>query len=156
MAFSVDSIVYTEPQTFNWTTGSFHTITTFTPQEFGTTRYDWVSWSDGGAISHSVMPTNNTTYTAQFSGTPIEPGATVSGQVFDPEGRGLRNALVTISNAQGFVRNVTTIAFGLYSFEGIPMGSSYTLRVTSKRFRFALRSVFVDGSLSGINFIGAQ
>jgi Divergent InlB B-repeat domain len=29
-------------------------------------QYVWKNWSDGGAISHTVAPTTNTTYTATF------------------------------------------------------------------------------------------
>src|SRR5439155_22207270 len=52
-------------QTFTWARGSTHTIATTTPQSGGTdVRYAWIYWSDGGAISHTVAPTKNTTYTA--------------------------------------------------------------------------------------------
>src|SRR5207247_7362437 len=47
--------------------GSTPTIPTTTPQDGDTgVRYYFSSWSDGGAISHSVAPTKNTTYTAKF------------------------------------------------------------------------------------------
>lgn len=53
---------------YSWTAGSSHTITTTSPQS-GTsgTQYLWSSWSDGGAISHTVAPTSNMTYTASFT-----------------------------------------------------------------------------------------
>jgi hypothetical protein len=66
-AFSVDGTDYSAAQTFTWTPGSTHTIATTTPQSGGASvRYYFSSWSDGGAISHSVAPTKNTTYTAKF------------------------------------------------------------------------------------------
>jgi len=65
--FSVDGTNYSAAQTFSWATGSTHTIATTTPQSGGTdVRYYFSSWSDAGAISHSVAPTKNTTYTAKF------------------------------------------------------------------------------------------
>ena len=67
-SFVVDSVTYTNTQTFNWTQGSIHTIATTTPQNGGTGVQDvWTSWSDGGAISHTVAPTTGTTYTANFT-----------------------------------------------------------------------------------------
>lgn len=67
-SFSVDGTPYNTPQTFTWTSGSSHTIATSSPQSGGTgTQYVWSNWSDGGAISHSVAPTSNTTYTANFT-----------------------------------------------------------------------------------------
>jgi hypothetical protein len=67
-SFAVDGVTYTSTQTFPWTSGSSHTISTSSPQSGGTgTQYVWSGWSDGGAIAHSVSPTSNTTYTANFA-----------------------------------------------------------------------------------------
>jgi len=56
----------TAPLTENWTPGSSHTIATTSPQSGGTgVQYVWSSWSDSGAISHSItVPSSATTYTA--------------------------------------------------------------------------------------------
>ncbi len=67
-SFTVDGTQYTTAQTFSWTSGSSHTIATTSPQSGSTgTQYVWGSWSDGGAMSHTVAPTVGTTYTAAFS-----------------------------------------------------------------------------------------
>jgi hypothetical protein len=67
-SFSVDGAPYTSAQTFTWDRGSNHTIATTSPQSGAAgTRYAWSSWSDTGVISHSVSPTANTTYTANFT-----------------------------------------------------------------------------------------
>jgi len=67
LAFSVDGVNYTATQTFSWVSGSPHTIATTSPQAVSSDlRYLWSNWSGGGAISHSVAPTRNTTYTANF------------------------------------------------------------------------------------------
>ena len=57
------------PLVETWTAGSSHTITTTSPQSGGTgVQYAWSSWSDGGAISHSItVPSTSATYTASFS-----------------------------------------------------------------------------------------
>src|SRR5436305_14629711 len=66
-AISDDGTSYSAALTFSWATGSSHTIATTTPQSGGTdVRYYFSSWSDAGAISHSVAPTMKTTYTAKF------------------------------------------------------------------------------------------
>src|SRR5437762_10885053 len=66
-SFTVDGTTYTATQTFSWVSGSSHTIATTSPQSGGTNvQYVWSNWSDHGAISHSVAPTANTTYTATF------------------------------------------------------------------------------------------
>ncbi|MFC2084104.1 T9SS type A sorting domain-containing protein, partial [Bacteroidota bacterium] len=65
--YTVDGTIYTTEQVFNWKTGSNHTISTTSPQSGETgVQYVWDSWNDGGNISHTVSPTVNTTYTANF------------------------------------------------------------------------------------------
>ena len=68
LTFTVDSITYTSQQAFDWIPGSTHTISTTTPQDGSTgTRYVWNNWSDGGALSHTVVATSPTSYIANFS-----------------------------------------------------------------------------------------
>jgi Divergent InlB B-repeat domain len=68
LSFSVDGTPYTAAQTFSCQPGSSHTITTTSPRGGGTgVRYVWSRWSGGGAISHTVAPTTNKTYTATFA-----------------------------------------------------------------------------------------
>jgi len=68
LSFSVDSTTYTSAQTFSWQPGSSHTIATSSPQNGGAgVRYVWKNWSDGGAISHTVVPTTNKSYTVNFT-----------------------------------------------------------------------------------------
>jgi len=67
-SFSIDGTTYTSAQTFSWQPGSSHTIATTSPQSGGTgVQYVWTTWGDGGAISHTVAPTTNKTYTATFN-----------------------------------------------------------------------------------------
>src|SRR6478672_4060547 len=66
--FSVDGTAYSSTQMFSWVPGSSHTIATTSPQSGATSvRYVWTKLSDGGAISHTVAPTTNKTYTATFT-----------------------------------------------------------------------------------------
>jgi hypothetical protein len=80
VATSVDGVVYyvdgtyyqNSPQVFYWVPGSTHTLQA-TSQQYrsGGGQYVFDSWSDGGAMTHTVSPTTSTTYTAiqdtQFS-----------------------------------------------------------------------------------------
>jgi len=68
LTFTVDGTSYSSTQTFSWVPGSSHTIATTSPQNGATgVRYVWTNWSGGGAISHTVAPTTNKTYTATFT-----------------------------------------------------------------------------------------
>ncbi len=67
IVFSVDGVTFGSSQTFTWAAGSTHTISTTAIQdESSGHRFSWFSWSDGGALSHTVSPTTNTNYTANF------------------------------------------------------------------------------------------
>jgi hypothetical protein len=67
LAFSVDGATYTSTQTFSWTSGSTHTIAAAAPQNGAPgVRYAWMNWTGGGAMSHTVAPATNKTYTANF------------------------------------------------------------------------------------------
>ncbi len=68
LAITVDGISYTAPQLFIWDYNSTHTVVVSSPQS-GTsgTRYVWNNWSDGGAISHTIIPLHDTTFIANFT-----------------------------------------------------------------------------------------
>ena len=56
------------PLVENWIPGSTHTIATTSPQTGAGVQYVFSSWSDSGAISHSItVPSTAATYTASFS-----------------------------------------------------------------------------------------
>jgi hypothetical protein len=68
LSYTVDGSTFTTPQTFSWAAGSSHTIGTLAQQDGGPgTRYVWDSWSDGGGLSHTVSPTSNGTFVANFA-----------------------------------------------------------------------------------------
>ena len=63
----LDGQPVTAPTTFTAVVGIVRTLGVTTPQAAGGTTYEFVSWSDGGAASHTVStPAANTTYTATY------------------------------------------------------------------------------------------
>jgi hypothetical protein len=47
--------------------GIRRTLGAVSPQTVGSVTYEFVSWSDGGASTHTIStPTNDTTYTATY------------------------------------------------------------------------------------------
>jgi hypothetical protein len=117
-SFIVDSVTYTSAQTFTWTQGSIHTIATTTPQNGGPGVQDvWSSWSDGGAISHTVAPTTGTTYTANFmTQYYLTMNAGTGGSVSPASGWQNSNAVVNISATP-------SLGFQLNSWSGTGSGS---------------------------------
>jgi len=68
LSFTVDGTSYTNSMSLSWVPGSIHTIATTATQTTTGIQGTFVSWSDGGAISHTVTATAGTTsYTANFT-----------------------------------------------------------------------------------------
>ncbi len=82
--------------------------------------------------------------------------ATVGGRVLTPDGRGLRNAIVAITDSLGVSRTVTTSSLGYYSFESVPLGQTSTIAVSSRRYRFESQNVRPDGNLLNVDFTGLE
>ncbi len=80
----------------------------------------------------------------------------VGGRVFTSDGRGLRNATVTITGPNGYIRQATTSSFGFYSFTDVLTGQTYTIRVSSRFFRFQPQTLFVTGDLMNADFNGLE
>ena len=70
LEFVVDGSTYSSSQTFTWDEGSSHTVNIATSPQDGATgvRYNYDSWSDGGAQSHSyTVDGSDATVTANFT-----------------------------------------------------------------------------------------
>lgn len=117
----------------------------------------------GQSVGGAVMTGGNFSLGSGFWANGIVPAAanvTVSGRVSTPDGRGLRNAVVKITNPNDplFVpRSVATSASGLYSVDNIQAGQTYTVKVVSKLYRFSPLTVPVGSSnLTGVDFVGHE
>jgi len=83
-------------------------------------------------------------------------GVTVAGRVLTPEGRGLRNARVFITDASGATRFAVTTSFGYYRFDDVEIGSSYVVGVQARRYRFESRLLQVFDSVVDVDFVGQE
>jgi hypothetical protein len=74
----VDGVTNVAPVTFtNWILGSTHTISTLAVQGTNGVDYVWTNWSDGGTLTHTVVPLTNLTITAGFQVLPTTTVAVV-------------------------------------------------------------------------------
>lgn len=87
---------------------------------------------------------------------PASSGVEIAGRVTTPEGRGLRNATLTLTAVGGSVRTATTGPFGYYRFENVASGRTYTLAINSRRYRFGSRRVDAVENLSGVDFVAEE
>jgi len=87
---------------------------------------------------------------------PTAASANLSGRVTTPNGRGIRNVRVSLQNSQGIdFRSAITGSFGYYQFMDIPVGSTYLVSVTAKRFVFDpnIRVITFLDELADVDFI---
>jgi hypothetical protein len=82
------------------------------------------------------------------------PAFEISGRVLTPDGRGLRNAVVTLTDSNGMERYVTTSSFGYYQFDGLASGATYIIGVESKRYSFESRVVQITADLTDVDLLG--
>jgi len=89
---------------------------------------------------------------------PTAANVSVSGKVLTADGQGIRNAAVYLTSPDGSFRTAQTGTFGVYSFENVPAGQTYTLTVVSRRFTFGNPSQIVSltDELTDLNFVAAS
>ncbi|HQZ96192.1 MAG TPA: carboxypeptidase regulatory-like domain-containing protein [Pyrinomonadaceae bacterium] len=80
----------------------------------------------------------------------------VSGRVLTPNGQGLRNAVVSITDSRGVRQMTTSSSFGAYVFANVRGGETYTISVSSRRYRFAARPIVVLSNLNDVDMIGLE
>jgi Divergent InlB B-repeat domain len=123
---TVDGGSCTTPCTFQWTPQSSHTIAAVSPQA-GTsgTQYSFASWSDGGALSHSVTaPASATTYTANYTTQYLLTTSATTGGTIAPA-TGWYNAGTAVS-----VTATANSGYGFSGFSGALSGTSNPQTVT--------------------------
>ena len=122
------------PQVFSWAAGSQHTVAVNNTQSTGPgARYAFVSWSDGGAVSHQItVPATTTTYTASFNAQfqltlTASPGGggTVTPNPLSPTGDGYYNTGTGVS-----VTAAPNAGFGFSGFSGDLAGATNPQTVT--------------------------
>ncbi len=80
-------------------------------------------------------------------------GVSVSGRVLTPDGYGLRNAIVSITDSTGMTRTARTTSFGYYTFENVEVGGTYVVSVGSKSYTFTPRTITVNDSVSDLDLV---
>lgn len=76
----------------------------------------------------------------------------IGGRVISENGMGLRNAQVSLTDAEGNTRMTVTSSFGYYRFDEVAAGETVFLTVRSKRFKYAPRVLNVEESIRDFDF----
>lgn len=83
-------------------------------------------------------------------------GVDISGRVLTPDGRGIRNVVVAVTDTNGNSRITMTSSFGVYRFNDVEAGKTYTISINSKRYRFTPRVLQIVDTLADFDFVGQQ
>ena len=78
----------------------------------------------------------------------------ISGKVTTLKGIGIRNVVVTLTDAAGNIRTTGTGTFGFYRFTKVEVGQIYVLQVQAKKYFFPnpAQVVSINDELTGLNF----
>lgn len=87
---------------------------------------------------------------------PVGAKVSISGRIMAPGGIGVNNAAVFIVGPGGTSRTTRSNALGYYQFSNIEAGHTYTVTVTSKRFRFLQKMREVSDQLTDLDFVGYE
>lgn len=72
LQINVDGVPYYTPAVISEIVGTIWNVEAVTPQSLSGIRWDFESWSDGGAATHDItIPSGNPNYTVEFFGCPI-------------------------------------------------------------------------------------
>lgn len=101
-----------------------------------------------------TKPANGQTYT--FAPTVTASSSSISGKVFTSEGRGLLNAIVTLTDSQGATRTARTTSFGSFRFDDVENGQTYIIAVNSKKYIFVPQTVSVFNEITDLILTAQQ
>jgi hypothetical protein len=110
--YQVNGVTYTQPQVFNFTTGTNISITAISPRVLGLNRYVFTHWSNGGDTSQNIVMNSNLNLTAFYK---IQYKLTV-------------NSIVGNIFGDDFYDSSSTATFGVLSRQTISGGVTYYFR----------------------------
>lgn len=79
-------------------------------------------------------------------------GAEVSGRVLTNKGRGVANAVVTMTDGNGNSRSNRANSFGYFRLPDVPVGATYIISIASKSYHFAPQVIAVNQDLTDLKF----
>ncbi|MGB7203798.1 MAG: carboxypeptidase regulatory-like domain-containing protein [Pyrinomonadaceae bacterium] len=86
---------------------------------------------------------------------PTAANVSISGRVVTANGFSIRNARVTLTGQNGFVRTAQTNSFGYYRLIDIPVGQTYVMDARAKSYSFAPRTLNVNDELTDIDLVAS-
>lgn len=126
---------------------------TLEPDEMVSLQLTGVTGATIAGIATCGTPVTNTSYTIINDDLMTAASVWVSGRVGIAGGRGLQNAIVTLTDHMGVQLGTLTKRRGFYSFNNVEAGQTYVIAVRSRRFTFTPQIITANDNLSGIDFV---
>ena len=113
-----------------------------------------LSLGQGGLLSSFAASGTGTVASnpVPFYDPPTAAAVNISGRILTADGRGVSRAQVTLTNADGTTRVVSSNVFGYYRFNGVDAGQTVVVSVAAKRYTFAPQIISVSSEMTGLNF----
>jgi len=89
-------------------------------------------------------------------GPPTAAPVSITGRVLNSRGRGIFNAIVTLTYPSGQEHYTITNPFGYYRFDELLVGDTYVLDVRSKRYTFTPQVISVSEELTEFNLVAQE
>jgi hypothetical protein len=80
----------------------------------------------------------------------------IGGKILKPYGRGLNNAIVTLTDEQGISRSAETDSNGRYSFDEVVTGKAYIVEVESRQYEYDSQELVFAGPRDDVDFVPVQ
>ncbi len=139
----------------------------FTPMQFSNLRIlhfvnnEWIPVTD---LSNSTFPTLCTTPLSSFSpfaivnNAPTAAAVSIGGRARYARGKGISRAQVSLTDAYGTVRQLSTDFYGRYRFDDVPAGETYIISVNHKFVQFTQSTQvrFIGEDDFGIDFTAIE
>ena len=89
---------------------------------------------------------------------PTAASAVVGGRVLTAYGAGIRNVQIMITFPSGEVRTTFSTTLGYYRFAEIPVGGTYIISVSAKKYSFSESSQIrqISGDLQDVDFVADE
>jgi glycosidase len=109
----------------------------------------------GGNITVN-LPARSGAIISNFA--PTAANVAIGGKVANAKGRGVSNVRISLTDSNGNVRSAVSNTFGFYKFEGILVGTTYTLFAQSRRYQIEnpTRVLAIDEERNDVDFVVFQ
>ncbi len=104
-------------------------------------------------VSATASDADGNTSEFSLAQAPTAAGVSVGGRILDHSGRGIRNALVTLTDQQGREVSVYSSLSGYYRFDSVQSGQFVVLGVSSRRYQFLAKVVAVRDTLQEVDLV---